>query len=101
MSERLMELYHFTLEDLSYNRQGKFSPEQQSKICSANRTVGCIAIILGLLLVIGGCGSLLWLAYTLYNQGISAWPEPVVIAGILWLLGIYLLLVGILSLERI
>ena len=94
MSERLMELYHFTLEDLSNNRQGKFSPEQQSKIGSTNRTVGCIAIFLGLLLL-GGAGALLWLAYTLYNQGITAWPGPVVIAGILGLLSIFLLLVGI------
>jgi hypothetical protein len=73
-----MEIFHFTEEDLSYNRRNEFSPrqiaEEKANSVGCRRTSGIFVLITAVVVVLGIVTGLEWL------QGLSV---PLGIFGIL------------------
>lgn len=95
MNKRLMELLNFTAVDLSYNRGGTLSPEQQARLTAKRRRIKGVLFSVGLLLAGVGGGVFGPQAYALYTTNDPNWVGDLIGAGVFALLGLPLLYLGL------
>lgn len=94
MSTRLMHSLNFTEEDLTYNRKGTLSPQQNERMKARRRTLKLALLVLGLILLGAGI-SFLPGAIELYSQGDTNWVGNAVAFGIFALIGLPFAYLGI------
>lgn len=95
MNTRLMQLLNFTAVDLSYNRGGTLSPEQQARLTAKRRRLKGVLFSVGLLLAGVGGGVFGRQAYALYTANDPNWIGDLIGAGVLGLLGLPLVYLGL------
>ena len=99
MTNRVMEILKFTESDLNYNRSGRLSPEQQTRVTRSRRRLKMVLLVIGLILL---CIAGVWTLIFAQQAELSAAVIPIVLGAVFfWLPGLVALLLGVKPMTKI